>query len=154
MIRCLEGIREVVGGDILSTQCTEVLNELAIILTHEDERVAFLANQLVNLAIVIAFVRATENQYGRGGHALQRVPAGIDVGGLGVIDVLVTYGNIKRPMSLNQLVNVLRSKHFIADRRGTPARRGWIVYERDGEEINAERKLLAKTKNADIADIY
>ena len=48
---------------------------------------AFLANQLVNLAIVIALVRATENQYGRGGHALQRVPAGIDVGGLGVINV-------------------------------------------------------------------
>ena len=71
-----------------------------------------------------------------------------------ISEKLVTYGNIKRPMSLNQLGNVLRSKHFIADRRGTPARRGWIVYERDGEEINAERKLLAKTKNADIADIY
>jgi len=71
-----------------------------------------------------------------------------------ISEKLVTYGNIKRPMSLNQLGNVLRSKHFIADRRGTPARRGWIVYERDGEEINAERKLLAKTKNAGIADIY
>ena len=71
-----------------------------------------------------------------------------------ISEKLVTYGNIKRPMSLNQLGNVLRSKHFIADRRGTPARRGWIVYERDSEEINAERKLLAKTKNADIADIY
>ena len=71
-----------------------------------------------------------------------------------ISEKLVTYGNIKRPMSLNQLGNVLRSKHFIADRRGTPARRGWRVYERDGEEINAERKLLAKTKNADIADIY
>ena len=71
-----------------------------------------------------------------------------------ISEKLVTYGNIKRPMSLNQLGNVLSSKKFIADRRGTPARRGWIVYERDGEEINAERKLLAKTKNADIADIY
>ena len=71
-----------------------------------------------------------------------------------ISEKLVTYGNIKRPMSLKQLGNVLSSKKFIGDRRGTPARRGWIVYERDSEEINAERRRLAQTSIANIADTF
>ena len=71
-----------------------------------------------------------------------------------ISEKLVTYGNIKRPMSLKQLGNVMSSKKFIGDRRGTPARRGWIVYERDSEEINAERKRLAQTSIANIADTF
>ena len=71
-----------------------------------------------------------------------------------ISEKLVTYGNIKRPMSLKQLGNVMSSKKFIGDRRGTPARRGWIVYERDSEEINAERRRLAQTSIANIADTF
>lgn len=71
-----------------------------------------------------------------------------------ISEKLVSVGNIKRPMSLNKLGSVLHRQGFIADRKGTPARRGWIVYERDSEDINAERKQLAQTKIANIADIY
>ena len=71
-----------------------------------------------------------------------------------ISEKLVTYGNIKHPMSLKQLGNVMSSKKFIGDRRGTPARRGWIVYERDSEEINAERRRLAQTSIANIADTF
>ena len=71
-----------------------------------------------------------------------------------ISEKLVSVGNITRPMSLNKLGSVLHRQGFIADRKGTPARRGWIVYERDSEDINAERKQLAQTKIANIADIY
>jgi hypothetical protein len=61
-----------------------------------------------------------------------------------ISEKLISAGNIKRPMSLNRLGMVLGKLGFIASRRGMPARRGWIVYERDSEEVNAERKLLSR----------
>ena len=61
-----------------------------------------------------------------------------------ISEKLISAGNIKRPMSLSRLGMILGQHGFIASRQGTPARRGWIVYERDSEEINAERKLLSK----------
>ena len=67
---------------------------------------------------------------------------------------LISAGNIKRPMSLSRLGMILGQHGFIASRQGTPARRGWIVYERDSEEINAERKLLSKTAIASTDSIY
>ena len=67
---------------------------------------------------------------------------------------LISAGNIKRPMSLSRLGMILGQHGFIASRQGTPARRGWIVYERDSEEINAERKLLSKTAIASTDSFY
>ncbi len=67
---------------------------------------------------------------------------------------LISAGNIKRPMSLSRLGMILGQHGFIASRQGTPARRGWIVYERDSEEINAERKLLSKTAIASTDSVY
>ena len=58
---------------------------------------------------------------------------------------LIYYGNIKRPLSLSRLGVLLRQKGFLSIRKGSPQRRGWIVYERDNEEINAERRILSKT---------
>ena len=57
---------------------------------------------------------------------------------------LIYYGNIKRPLSLSRLGVLLSQKGFLSIRKGTPQRRGWIVYERDSEEINSERKILSK----------
>ena len=71
-----------------------------------------------------------------------------------ISEKLVSAGNIKRPMSLSRLGMILGQHGFIASRQGTPARRGWIVYERDSEEINAERKLLSKTPIASTDSIY
>ena len=71
-----------------------------------------------------------------------------------ISEKLVSYGNIKCPMRLNRLGTILHRQGFVAERRGNPARRGWIVYERDSQDINAERQQLAKTKIADTADIY
>ena len=48
----------------------KVLNELGIVLAHEDECTTFVLDQLINLAIVIALVCSTEDKYGRCGHAL------------------------------------------------------------------------------------
>ena len=61
-----------------------------------------------------------------------------------ISEKLISAGNIKRPMSLSRLGMVLGKYGFIASRQGMPARRGWIVYERDSEEVNAERKLLSR----------
>ena len=71
-----------------------------------------------------------------------------------ISEKLISAGNIKRPMSLSRLGMILGQHGFIASRQGTPARRGWIVYERDSEEINAERKLLSKTAIASTDSIY
>ena len=58
---------------------------------------------------------------------------------------LIYYGNIKRPLSLSRLGVLLSQKGFLSIRKGRPQRRGWIVYERDNEEVNAERRILSKT---------
>ena len=71
-----------------------------------------------------------------------------------ISEKLISAGNIKRPMSLSRLGMILGQHGFIASRQGTPARRGWIVYERDSEEINAERKLLSKTPIASTNSVY
>ena len=57
---------------------------------------------------------------------------------------LIYYGNIKKPMSLSRLGVLLSQKGFLSIRKGTPQRRGWIIYERENEEINAERRMLSK----------
>ena len=56
----------------------------------------------------------------------------------------IYYGNIKKPISLSRLGVLLSQKGFLSVRKGTPQRRGWIVYKRESQEINAERKLLFK----------
>ena len=61
-----------------------------------------------------------------------------------ISEKLISAGNIKRPMSLSRLGMLLGQQGFIASRHGTPPRRGWIVYERGSEEINAERRIFAK----------
>ena len=71
-----------------------------------------------------------------------------------ISEKLISAGNIKRPMPLSRLGMILGQHGFIASRQGTPARRGWIVYERDSEEINAERKLLSKTAIASTDSVY
>ena len=71
-----------------------------------------------------------------------------------ISEKLISAGNIKRPMSLSRLGMILGQHGFIASRQGTPARRGWIVYERDSEEINADRKLLSKAAIASTDSIY
>ena len=71
-----------------------------------------------------------------------------------ISEKLISAGNIKHPMSLSRLGMILGQHGFIASRQGTPARRGWIVYERDSEEINAERKLLSKTAIASTDSVY
>ena len=57
---------------------------------------------------------------------------------------LIYYGNIKCPLSLSRLGVLLSQKGFLSIRKGTPQRRGWIVYERDSQENNSERKMLSK----------
>ena len=71
-----------------------------------------------------------------------------------ISEKLISAGNIKRPMSLSRLGMILGQHGFIASRQGTPARRGWIVYERDSEEINTERRLLSKTAIASTDSVY
>ena len=59
---------------------------------------------------------------------------------------LVSYGNIKKPMSVSQLGMLLGKAGYRAVTRGNRnARvRGWIVYQRNTDEINVNKTLLAK----------
>ncbi len=57
---------------------------------------------------------------------------------------LVTYGNIKKPMALSRLGMVLGAHGFAKKMIGAKRLRGWLVYQRDTEEINANKSLYAK----------
>ena len=57
---------------------------------------------------------------------------------------LVSYGNIKKPMALSRLGMVLGTAGYKATKRkiGNTQTRGWIVYQRDTDEINTLRRIL------------
>ena len=57
---------------------------------------------------------------------------------------LVTYGNIKKPMPLNRLGMLLGQMGFSAVQRSINGLRGrgWLVYQRNNEEINSLKQLL------------
>ena len=57
---------------------------------------------------------------------------------------LVTYGNIKKPMPLNRLGVLLGTAGYrcVSRRIGGIKSRGWLVYQRNSDEINALKKLL------------
>ena len=59
---------------------------------------------------------------------------------------LVSYGNIKKPMSMSQLGMLLGRQGYKSVTRGrrNARARGWIVYQRDAEEINANKRLIAQ----------
>ncbi len=61
-----------------------------------------------------------------------------------ISDKLVTVGSIKRPMSLSRLGMVLQQAGYQSKRINHGKLRGWVVHERDSEEINANRKIGAK----------
>ena len=56
-----------------------------------------------------------------------------------ISDKLVTMGSIKRPMPLNRLGMLLKKTGYKDTRRGPQRIRGWYVYERTSDEINANR---------------
>ena len=58
-----------------------------------------------------------------------------------ISDKLVSWGNIKRPMSMSRLGMVLQQAGFQSKRVNHGKLRGWIVRERDAEEINANRNI-------------
>lgn len=57
---------------------------------------------------------------------------------------LVCYGNIKKPLSVSQLGMLLGRAGYKNVRRriGTTPTRGWLVYQRDTDEINTLKRLL------------
>ena len=59
---------------------------------------------------------------------------------------LVSYGNIKKPMPISRIGVLLGNAGYRSVTRGSKRNRirGWIVYQRDTEEINANKRLFAK----------
>ena len=57
---------------------------------------------------------------------------------------LVSYGNIKRPTSLRQLGHILSNKGYKAHRTTLDGirQRGWMVYERNSDELKALKNML------------
>ena len=56
-----------------------------------------------------------------------------------ISDKLVIKGSIKRPMPLNRLGMLLKKTGYKDVRRGPQRVRGWYVYERSTDEVNANR---------------
>ena len=61
-----------------------------------------------------------------------------------ISDKLVIKGSIKKPMPLNRLGMVLRKAGYKDVRRGAMNTRGWLVREKDADEVNADRRIKAK----------
>ena len=60
-----------------------------------------------------------------------------------ISDKLVIKGSIKKPMPLNRLGMVLKKEGYTQKCLGGKVR-GWLVRERDADEINANRRINAK----------
>ena len=58
-----------------------------------------------------------------------------------ISDKLVSWGSIKKPMSLSRLGMVLQQAGFASKRTGKARTRGWMVRERGLEEVNANRNM-------------
>ena len=58
-----------------------------------------------------------------------------------ISDKLVIEGSIKKPMPLNRLGMILKKAGYQSKMVGAARTRGWIVRERDTEEINANRNI-------------
>ena len=94
-----------------------MLDELAIVLAHEDQRMAFGLDQLVDLAIVVALVLAAEDKHRRRCHALQCIPTRIDISGLGVVDIThTTHGShvLQTMVNSSKLLQTL-ANHIVVD---------------------------------------
>lgn len=59
---------------------------------------------------------------------------------------LVSYGNIKKPMTLSRLGMVLGSQGYCAVQRSINGQRsrGWIVYQKDREQMESEKRVFAR----------
>lgn len=62
-----------------------------------------------------------------------------------ISDVLVSYGGIKKPMSLRRLAIIIKKAGFTEHRPRIANKqvRGWLVYKRHNDEIDIQRKQLA-----------
>ena len=58
-----------------------------------------------------------------------------------ISDKLVSWGSIKKPMSMSRLGMVLQQAGFQSKRIGKARTRGWLVRERGMEEVNAIRNI-------------
>ena len=61
-----------------------------------------------------------------------------------ISEKLVTYGAVKHPMPLNRLGMLLSANGYkqVRQRMGKQLCRGWIVYQRNSQEIEAMKHIL------------
>ena len=66
-----------------------------------------------------------------------------DINDLSLV-LMVTYGNIKKPMGLRQLGNILSNKGYTSHRATVDGirQRGWVVYERTVDELQSLKNRL------------
>ena len=62
-----------------------------------------------------------------------------------ISDKLVSWGSIKKPMSMVQLGMLLRRMGYQIKQIGASRTRGWLVRERGLEEVNANRNIEGRT---------
>lgn len=61
-----------------------------------------------------------------------------------ISDKLVSLGSIKKPLPINRLGMILKQAGFQSKMIGKTRTRGWLVYERTPEEVNANRTITAR----------
>ena len=63
-------------------ECVKVVVQLLVVGPEIYDTSTFLLYQVLDLVIVISLILTADDEDGRGGHTLQRIPAGIYVGSL------------------------------------------------------------------------
>ena len=64
----------------------KTLMQFFIIYSKVNQTHAFFFDQILYLAVVVAFVSSAKNQHSLGSHTLKCIPAGVHIGGFRVID--------------------------------------------------------------------
>ena len=74
----------------------KVVHYFLVVQSHGHDVMDFFFDQGQDLAVIIAFVLAAEYEHRGRGHGYQRIICRIDVGGLGVVDVMhaIDGGNV------------------------------------------------------------
>ena len=99
--------------------------QLFIVQSQVDQRGAFATYQILYFGIVVSFVFAAEDKHGFGCHALQGVPAGIDIGCFGIVYELdATY--LEAENGKDQTFTSTGKRQV---KKGTPADASAVIYE-------------------------
>ena len=85
-VRQVVGVDDTQGRTVQARHAIEMFVQFLVVESHVNQCMTLLANEVVNLGVVIALVLSAEDEHGGCGHGTEGVETTIDIGGFGVVD--------------------------------------------------------------------